>query len=36
MGNILGAVQRKEAYNVIIPVGMFEVMQCYLCISNRD
>jgi hypothetical protein len=36
MGNILGAIQNNEAYNFIIPVGMFEVMQYYLCVSNRD
>jgi len=36
MGNILGAIQHKEAYNLIIPVGMFAVMQYYLCVYNRD
>jgi len=36
MGNILGTIPHKEAYNFIIPVGMFAVIQYYLCVSNRD
>ena len=36
MGDILEAIQHKQAYNSIIPLGMFQVRLYYLCVSNRD
>jgi hypothetical protein len=36
MGHILGAIHHKEAYNIIILAGMLQVMQHYLCVSDRD